>query len=51
MVFELRRDICCSHGPVGRSHIAGQFARCRLATSPRLQHPKVESMKISAPEN
>jgi hypothetical protein len=51
MLFELRRDICCSHGPVGRSHIAGQFARWRRATGPWLRHPKVESLKLSAPEN
>jgi hypothetical protein len=51
MLFELRRDICCSHGPVGRSHIAGQLARARRATGPWLQDPKVELMKLSAPKN
>ena len=27
MLFELRCDTFCSHGPVGRSHIARQGAR------------------------
>jgi len=43
-------DSCCSHGPVGRSHMAGQLARSERP-QPVATAFKAATLKISAPED
>ncbi len=50
MLFDLRCDTFCSHGPMGRSHIARQGARSD-GPQPVATAFEAQPLGISAPEN